>query len=425
MHAKISFGPLVLTAIAGFTVPALAAAPQRYDHGNPTVPEQLMLELVNRTRANPAAEAARFGITLNEGLFPGTIATTAKPPLAFHPKLILAARNHSQWMLTSNIFDHTGVNNSTPADRMRDAGYVFTGSFSSGENISWGGTSGTVEPISMTLARHESLFRSPTHRTNICGENFKELGLGILLGTFQGFNALMVTQNFANSDAHPDPWLLGVVFKDANDNGIYDADEGLRGVTVTPEGGTWDAVTSESGGYALPHTGAGPLNVTFSGGGLFVPFTRSVQRTGSNVKLDLVLPFSTRLDPASVPPPIEQKPEITVQHPAGSDMLTGVGGRKFGTIVKGRKSPTKTFLISNTGTTTLTLSGISRVGKNPRDFIVTAPQTTSLAPGATTTIRVTFKPTAKGNRRAVIRIQSDDADEPTFTIGVSGVGKLK
>jgi hypothetical protein len=193
-----------------------------------------MLELVNRTRANPAAEAARFGMDLNEGLFPGTIAATAKPPLAFHPKLILSARNHSQWMLDTGIFDHTGLNNSTSAERMRDAGYVFSGSSSSGENISLGGTSGTVERVSMTLARHESLFRSPSHRTNICAKNFKEIGLGILQRRFQGFNALMATQNFATSGTFPDPWLLGVVFKDADDDGIYDAGEGLPGVTVTP-----------------------------------------------------------------------------------------------------------------------------------------------------------------------------------------------
>ena len=127
MQARIPFAPLLLTAIAIFPARAMAATPQRYDHGNPTVPEQLMLELVNRTRANPAAEAARFGISLNEGLVPGTISTTAKPPLAFHPKLILSARNHSQWMLSTNIFDHTGVNNSTPKERMTDAGYVFSG----------------------------------------------------------------------------------------------------------------------------------------------------------------------------------------------------------------------------------------------------------------------------------------------------------
>ncbi|MGI6300562.1 MAG: hypothetical protein ACOX52_05840 [Verrucomicrobiota bacterium] len=37
-------------------------------HGDPTHYEQLMLELVNRARANPVAEADRLGIELNEGL---------------------------------------------------------------------------------------------------------------------------------------------------------------------------------------------------------------------------------------------------------------------------------------------------------------------------------------------------------------------
>jgi hypothetical protein len=42
----------------------------------PTDYEQYMLELLNRARANPAAEAARHGIDLNEGLPAGTISTT-------------------------------------------------------------------------------------------------------------------------------------------------------------------------------------------------------------------------------------------------------------------------------------------------------------------------------------------------------------
>jgi uncharacterized protein YkwD len=412
-------------AAAVFPTTAMAAASQRYDHGDPTNLEQLMLELVNRARANPAAEAARFGINLNQGLAPDTISATAKPPLAFQPSLILAARNHTQWMLATNIFDHTGVNNSTDRERMSDAGYVFSGSNSSGENIGWGGSSGAVEPISSTAERHEGLFRSESHRTNICGENYEEIGLGILTGVFQGFNALVVTQNFASSDALPDPRLLGVVFKDTNGNGAYDVGEGLPGVTVTPEGGAWDAVTSASGGYAMPHTGSGLMNVTFSGGGLLTPSTSSVQRTGSNVKLDLVLPSTTPLDPAFVPPASEQKPEITLRQPSGSDILTGAGRHNFGTVVRGRKSPTKTYFISNTGTATLNLTGMLRVGRHSRDFIVTAPQSTSLAPGSTTSIRVTFKPTGKGSRSTTVRIQSDDADESTFDIVVSGVGKLR
>src|SRR5438552_15691489 len=85
-----------------------AAAPvtaQLYSHGDPTAEEQLMLELVNRARANPAAEAARLGIDLNEGLEANTISAEPKQPLAFNPQLIQAARGHSQWMLDHDTFD--------------------------------------------------------------------------------------------------------------------------------------------------------------------------------------------------------------------------------------------------------------------------------------------------------------------------------
>lgn len=44
----------------------------------PTALEQYVLELVNRARADPAAEAARLGIDLNQGLGAGQITTAAK-----------------------------------------------------------------------------------------------------------------------------------------------------------------------------------------------------------------------------------------------------------------------------------------------------------------------------------------------------------
>ena len=49
----------------------------------PTAQELLDIALVNRARLDPAAEAALFGIDLNEGLAPGTISAASKQPLAF------------------------------------------------------------------------------------------------------------------------------------------------------------------------------------------------------------------------------------------------------------------------------------------------------------------------------------------------------
>ena len=74
--------------------------------------EQLMLELINADRARNGAQ-----------------------PLAFDDNLNTAAENHSQWMIDTEIFSHTGINGSSAGDRMKAAGYVFSGSWSWGENI--------------------------------------------------------------------------------------------------------------------------------------------------------------------------------------------------------------------------------------------------------------------------------------------------
>lgn len=58
----------------------------------PTVYEQYLLSLVNRARANPAGEAALYGIDLNEGVPADELISTApKQPLAFNPYLNSAA----------------------------------------------------------------------------------------------------------------------------------------------------------------------------------------------------------------------------------------------------------------------------------------------------------------------------------------------
>lgn len=253
-----------------------------------------MLELINRARANPGAEAARLGIDLNAGLPPGTIADTPKPPLAFHALLIQAARVHSQWMLDQDVFDHYGAGGSDPGDRMTAAGYPFQGGWQWGENIAWKGTTGSPDLTAFTVANYEGLFRSPGHRKNLLDAGFDEIGLGVLQGVFTKqdatYNAVMVTQNLARSDGTPGPLLLGVVYRDSNGNAVYDVGEGVAGVTVRPERGAYYAVTSSSGGYAIPFSAdAGLLRVTASGGALVSPITRSVTLGGHNVKLDFEL----------------------------------------------------------------------------------------------------------------------------------------
>ena len=191
----------------------------------PTAYEQYFLELVNRARANPGAEAARLGIDLNQGLSSGTIANTAKQPLAMNQFLNDSAQAHSDWMLATDTFSHTGAGGSSPGDRMKAAGYSFTGSWTWGENISisWGG--GVGESAALVEGFHDGLFGSAGHRTNILNDGFKEVGIGVGLGEYKGSTGADATQNFARSGGAT--FLTGVAFDDKDGDRFYDPGEGL------------------------------------------------------------------------------------------------------------------------------------------------------------------------------------------------------
>lgn len=113
-------------------------------------------------------------------------------------------------------------------------------------------------------------------------------------------------------------------------------------------------------------------------------------------------------------------PEINIQQPAGSELTDNKGKKSFGTVKVGKASPAKTFTIKNTGSSKLKGLAISTGGKNAADFTVTAVGQTSLAKGASTTFKVTFRPKATGTRKAVISIKSNDKDENPFEIPVTG-----
>ena len=88
-----------------------------------TALEQMLLELINRARLDPAAEAARFGIDLNEGLAPNTISGVSKQPLAMNETLLSVARAHSQDMINRDYFAHDTPEGVTAFQRIANAGY--------------------------------------------------------------------------------------------------------------------------------------------------------------------------------------------------------------------------------------------------------------------------------------------------------------
>jgi serralysin len=246
----------------------------------PTAHEQYLVELINRGRANPSAEATRWGTDLNEGLAAGTISTTPKQPLAINPYITDAARLHSQWMIDNDEFSHyEGSSFDNPESRMRAAGYAFTGTWTLGENIGWSGSTGSVDVTTRVGEIHRDLYidagiAGRGHRVNVMDNRFREIGGGVVTGVFesggQPYNAVMLTEDFAKSGTSV--FLTGVAYSDgvSNDN-FYTPGEGLGGALVratrASDGAIFQATTWANGGYSLA-LAAGTYTVTATGGGL-------------------------------------------------------------------------------------------------------------------------------------------------------------
>lgn len=282
-----------------------------YSHGEPTAEEQYLLEMINRARANPAEEGIRLSTTtdaevlasfaywgVNKDALPGIFqGYPARPPLAFNQKLIAAARRHTADMVAHDFQGHTGSDGSSMSDRIDGAQY--NGWTGIGENVSahaqslWYAHCGFI--VDWGVA-------SLGHRKNVLNYEttvYKEAGFGL---TFESNPSTQVGPIVVTEDFGVIPktaFLCGVAFVDRNKNNFYDVGEGLAGVTITPKAGNFYAVTSLSGGYAIPVWGVtGPVEVTATGGAIGSSvITATVTLNGTdNLKLD----FSTQVPPEPV-----------------------------------------------------------------------------------------------------------------------------
>lgn len=304
-----------LAVLALLTLPATAA--RAVNVSEPTQVEQYMLELINRARANPAAEAERFNIDLNEGLPPGTISITPKQPVAFNFNLIDSARDHSQWMLDEDLFQHAGAGGSTPSQRAAAHGYTLNAPWGVGENLAWQGVTNSLpDVVQTTSALHAGLFvdegiADRGHRTNLLAGGYREIGIGILTGTFRqdfrDYNSVMISADFAYRAG--DPFLTGVVFNDLDQDDFYTPNgEGYGNIAIHAQniitGATYDTSTFATGGYSL-QLPAGTYRVTFGGEQLLDTTYLDVAIGTQNIKLDVIdsdalRPYSNTANPLDV-----------------------------------------------------------------------------------------------------------------------------
>ena len=76
--------------------------------------------------------------------------------------------------------------------------------------------------------------------------------------------------------------------------------------------------------------------------------------------------------------------------------------------------------LTNTGTAALTGLGAALSGTHAAEYSLTGPAVTTLAAGESTTVTISFTPTAAGPRTASLSISSNDADENPYDIALSG-----
>jgi hypothetical protein len=257
-----------------------------WNSGDPTADEQYTLEVINRARANPTAEGTRLGIDIKEGLSSTAAALVGtRPPLAMNSILLGTARAHSQDMYVNHYFMHPDLSGNDPFTRMTNAGYNWQ---IAAENIaaSSNATCAQLEDLLMV----DSGITDRGHRENLLDIRnqpyTREVGVGFYGASganASGFRDLL-TQDFG-ATAGSAPFVVGVVYNDANGNGFYDIGEGLAGITVTPDAGSYKATTGTAGGYAFPSV-SGTRTITFTGTALGGTVVKTVTVGTANVKVD-------------------------------------------------------------------------------------------------------------------------------------------
>lgn len=231
---------LVPAALVGFHVSQPSALAQAtYSHGDPTAQEQLILELVNKARANPPAAGVQVGQASAFAAYP------ARPPLAFHAALLAAAAAHNADLDAHGTFSHTGSDGSTPGERVVDAGYPGSAD-SVGESIAFGFPSplATVDALLIDSGTADLGHRRNYLEYDKSNNFFREFG-----AAFDTDAHALSTQDFASRQV---ALITGVTFKDADGDDFYSVGEGVSGVSVSSPQSSYVTTTSTSGGYALP-----------------------------------------------------------------------------------------------------------------------------------------------------------------------------
>ena len=208
---------------------------------------------------------------------------------------------------------------------------------------------------------------------------------------------------------------------DFGDQEVDAGQTGASSVTITNDGTAPLSIT----GVSLAGTDLGEFAITSDTGEttLAAAQTRTVQLafdpTSVGAKSAVLRVTSDDDDEATVDVALSGTGvfrEITV-----SPMSVDFGDQE----VDAGQTSASSVTITNDGTTPLSITGVSLAGTDLGEFAITSDTgETTLAAAQTRTVQLAFDPTSVGAKSAVLRVTSDDDDEATVDVDLSGTGVL-
>jgi uncharacterized repeat protein (TIGR03803 family) len=118
--------------------------------------------------------------------------------------------------------------------------------------------------------------------------------------------------------------------------------------------------------------------------------------------------------------------EIAVESPIGQPRTDNIGTLDLGSL-RVAQSVKQAVAVRNISlSNSLTGLSASITGDNASDFVITTPLTlTSVGPGGSDGLLITFTPSGSGARAATLTIVSNDSDEASFEVQLTGEGLIQ
>ncbi|MCO5167236.1 MAG: IPT/TIG domain-containing protein [Planctomycetes bacterium] len=262
------------------------------DYGDPNGEEQELVELMQRARRDPVAEAGRINRTRGTNLDFSIYAV--RPPLSHNGFLEEAAKFHANDMATRGFYGHASPEGKNANGRILDTAYDLNDYFGTNpainltENIGKGTGAAPGNSLTNPQDVHDTFMidlnvAGAKHRQMILGHGqfsrYREVGVGYLHRAPSDY----VVQEFAFTKRDR-PFLVGVAYEDRSGDSVCRAGEGRPGVTVTlshASGFSISTQTKSAGGFAFEVFVPGVYTLTIDGR------STNVSIQSDNVKVDL------------------------------------------------------------------------------------------------------------------------------------------